>query len=215
MAAAPFDPEKLDSWSLGCIALELCVGLSWFQARWLQPYLSFAKSIEKCDNSHSTTLARDEFVRCIKANIAAARSQPCLSQTLSYSPLSSSLPIEASSPAEPCAMSGIESLVTMHGAPSSVATANNTADAAEAAAAAHVIATASYLRNATNPRLGSSPDDTTCRWAPTVGEPTPAQHDGIVRGTGLARFVFGALTLDFACRPHMHILSKTCVITAG
>ena len=71
IGAAPYDPQKLDSWSLGCIALELCVGLLWFQDHWLQPFNMVGS------RSASATLVRDEFTRGVEANIAAAHALLC------------------------------------------------------------------------------------------------------------------------------------------
>ena len=91
IGAAPFDPQKLDSWSLGCVALELCVGLLWFQNHWLQPFMMVG-----CD-SPSATLVRDEFMRGVEANIAAARALLYPSLPRMPSPMSASPPFEASS----------------------------------------------------------------------------------------------------------------------
>ena len=37
-AVPPLDPRKLDSWSLGCVALELTLGMWWFHRHWLPAY---------------------------------------------------------------------------------------------------------------------------------------------------------------------------------
>ena len=35
MLASPYDPRRVDSWSLGCVALELALGPMWFAGVWL------------------------------------------------------------------------------------------------------------------------------------------------------------------------------------
>ncbi|KAH8058929.1 protein kinase [Aureococcus anophagefferens] len=35
VAAADYDPFKVDAWSIGCVALELLLGRQWFSDRWL------------------------------------------------------------------------------------------------------------------------------------------------------------------------------------
>jgi len=41
MLAPPYDAMKVDTWSLGCLALELVFGIDWFHANWVVPYKSF------------------------------------------------------------------------------------------------------------------------------------------------------------------------------
>jgi len=60
--ASPYDPRRVDSWSLGCVALELALGPSWFAEVWLPMF----------SGSGTQRVNHDRLRGAIVHNLAAA-----------------------------------------------------------------------------------------------------------------------------------------------
>ena len=44
----PYDVSHVDTWSLGCVALELALGGEWFKCHWLHMYMTHVKLRDHC-----------------------------------------------------------------------------------------------------------------------------------------------------------------------